>query len=378
MHLYYLVISLVLSIIISCSVIHPDKSSEIKSLKFIGEYDLPYKMQYRNTTVGGLSSIDYDSKRDLYYLICDDRSDINPVRFYTAKISVNDKGIQDVRFVNVTYLLTPEGKLYKGRKTDPLHTPDPEALRYNPVKNNIAWSSEGERTITKEQAILVNPSICTIDMEGKLLDTFLLPPNLHVQLNEQGPRNNGVFEGIAFADNYNSLYACVEEPLFEDGPRAGLGDSSAWTRIIKYNVSTKQPIAEYAYKLDPVVRAANPPGAFKLNGISEIMTLNDHQLLITERSYSVGSPESNIRLYVGNLEAAQDVKSIFSLKDVPAVRPIRKKLVLNLDSLHKFIDNIEGVTWGPVLPNGKRSLVLVSDDNFSAAQKTQFILLEVN
>src|SRR5260221_13986499 len=58
----------------------------ISHLKFIDEYDLPNAFQFKGTTVGGLSGIDYDFKRDLYYLISDDRSAINPARFYTAKI----------------------------------------------------------------------------------------------------------------------------------------------------------------------------------------------------------------------------------------------------------------------------------------------------
>jgi hypothetical protein len=41
------------------------------------------------------------------------------------------------------------------------------------------------------------------------------------------------------------------------------------------------------------------------------------------------------------------------------------------------IDNIEGVTWGPMLANGHRSLIFVTDNNFSESQKTQVLLFEV-
>ena len=37
------------------------------------------------------------------------------------------------------------------------------------------------------------------------------------------------------------------------------------------------------------------------------------------------------------------------------------------------LDNVEGMTLGPVLPNGQQSLVLVSDNNFSATQFTQIL-----
>jgi hypothetical protein len=52
-------------------------------------------------------------------------------------------------------------------------------------------------------------------------------------------------------------------------------------------------------------------------------------------------------------------------------------MLFNMDVLGREIYNIEGATFGPLLPNGKRTLVFVSDDNFSAKEKTQFLLFEV-
>jgi len=47
--------------------------------------------------------------------------------------------------------------------------------------------------------------------------------------------------------------------------------------------------------------------------------------------------------------------------------------VLDLEALALPLDNVEGMTIGPTLPDGRRSLVLVSDNNFAAAQFTQFL-----
>src|SRR4029078_6607133 len=131
------------------------------------------------------------------------------------------------------------GGVYPGSKQDPSHTPDPEAIRYNPKTNQLVWSSEGERIIKKDAVVLEDPSVTIISVDGKSIDSFILPPNLHMQAIEKGPRQNGVFEGLSFTDNYKKLFVSVEEPLYEDGPRAGLNDSSAWIRIIKYDVKTR-------------------------------------------------------------------------------------------------------------------------------------------
>ena len=48
-----------------------------------------------------------------------------------------------------------------------------------------------------------------------------------------------------------------------------------------------------------------------------------------------------------------------------------------MDDLGIYIDNIEGVTFGPTLPNGHRTLVFVADNNFDVKEKAQLLLFEV-
>ena len=53
------------------------QSDSISQLKFWGEYDVAHGKQFKETTIGGLSGIDYDAQNDIYYMISDDRSAIN-------------------------------------------------------------------------------------------------------------------------------------------------------------------------------------------------------------------------------------------------------------------------------------------------------------
>ena len=48
-----------------------------------------------------------------------------------------------------------------------------------------------------------------------------------------------------------------------------------------------------------------------------------------------------------------------------------------MDDLGIYIDNIEGVTFGPLLPNGHKTLLFVADNNFTVLQKAQVLLFEV-
>jgi len=113
----------------------------IFSLKFINEYDIPFNLKFKETTVGGLSGIDYDKRNGLYYFISDDRSAINPARFYTAKIKITEKGIDTVQFQDVKFLLQQNGEAYPSAKQDLPHTTDPESMRFDPRTNQVIWTS---------------------------------------------------------------------------------------------------------------------------------------------------------------------------------------------------------------------------------------------
>lgn len=384
MHLYKLNTLLLagVSLLLVCcdpskkAILNP-KPEPITSLHFLGEQDIPYNFLYNNTTVGGLSGIDYDAVHGTYYFISDDRSAVNPARFYTANISFTQKGIDSFYFTGVQNMLQPNGLVYPDSKQDPYHTPDPEAMRYNPVSNQLVWSSEGERIVKDKDTVLENASIIRIATDGKYIDSFTLPSNLIMRSTENGPRQNGVLEGLTFADNFNTLFVNVEEPLYEDGPRADITDNSAYIRIFKFNVATKTNTAQYAYKLEPVAYPADPASGFKINGVPDILSIGNNKLLVIERSFSTGRLPCTIKVFIADVNNATDVTSMPLLNTVSQFAPAVKKLLLNMDNLGIYIDNIEGVTFGPTLPNGHKTLLFISDNNFTQIEKTQLLLFEV-
>lgn len=86
----------------------------------------------------------------------------------------------------------------------------------------------------------------------------------------------------------------------------------------------------------------------------------------------------NARLYeVLTSAAADDVNTIHSLQANPVENVAPKDLVLDLGELDITLDNVEGMTWGPDLPDGRKTLVMASDNNFSNAQVTQFLAFAV-
>jgi hypothetical protein len=377
------------AIIFSCSILllvinaagqkaaHLAAAENIKAVKFLGKYIIPFNQSFKNTTVGGLSGIDYDAKNNLYYLICDDRSDRNPARFYTAKIFVTKKGIDSVRFTGVTNMLQPDKTVYPNNKQDAWHTPDPEAIRYNPITKQLVWSSEGERIVKEKDTVLENPSVTLIDKNGMFKNIFELPAIFNMQATTNGPRQNGVFEGMSFANNYKTLFVNVEEPLYQDGPRADTVDNNAYIRILKFDVASKKNTAQYAYKLNPVAHPANPATAFKVNGVPDILSIGNNKLLVIERSFSTGRLACTIKVFIADIAGATNISNINSLQADTNFTPAKKKLLLNMDSLGIYTDNIEGVTFGPLLPNGHKTLLFIADNNFNLLQQSQVFLFEI-
>ena len=132
-------------------------------------------------------------------------------------------------------------------------------------------------------------------------------------------------------------------------------------------------------RLKPV--ASRPaPGREADNGVSEILAVNDHQVLVVERAgveNADGIYTNHVRIYAMETDGATDIQAIPALAGAAYV-PARKRLLLDLEKIGlERVDNIEGISWGPRLENGRRSLVMISDDNFNAQQVTQILAFEV-
>ncbi|WP_227982170.1 esterase-like activity of phytase family protein [Nocardia spumae] len=335
----------------------PPVSSEA-AVRLLGEQIVAHGLRVDATTVGGLSGIDYSPRTDEYVLISDDRSIRDPARVYTARIPVGEHGVGPVTFTGTRTLRGPGGDTY------PPDSIDPEELRVDPWTGDYLWSQEGDRGPHG----LRDPSVRLARPDGSYLTDLPIPNNERMQP-DSGPRGNGVLEGATFAGGGALVVTSVEAPLLQDGPEATAG-AGALTRIT-VQARTGQLLAQYAYPLEPVF--APGPGA---NGVASILAadpLDPTKYLVLERAFVEGAG-TRIRIYSADTGPATDVL------DAPltGAHPVTKQLLTDLSTLDlPAVDNIEGMTWGPRLPSGERTLVLVSDDNFADNQITQIVALAV-
>jgi hypothetical protein len=169
----------------------------------------------------------------------------------------------------------------------------------------------------------------------------------------------------------------MEGALLQDGPEA-TPEQGTLSRITVQTRSGRL-LAQYAYPQEPVFAQPNPPGSFRVNGVAAILAVHPadpRRYLVLERSFVTGVG-NKIRIFEVDLRGATNIARHDSIAGAD-IEPVRKKLVADLaDFPLSTVDNVEGMTWGPKLPTGERTLLLVSDDNFAATQVTQVIALAV-
>jgi len=352
---------------------NPGSPQTVSSLRFIGERIVPFQSQFGGTTIGGLSSIDYRTDNNQFYIMADDQGTINPVRFYTASLDFTANAFNRVNFTGVTTLKNSTGSPFA------LGQVDPEGLQFDPVTQRIIWSSEGFRNPTASPTpIFIQPFIREANQDGSYALDYPIPGLFNIQPTENGTRSNGSFESLALTTEARYLFAASEEPLYEDGPRAAYNVAGSPIRIIKYDRQTGVPVAQYAYRLDSVHAAPQPANQFQLNGVVDMIALSETQLLVMERSFAVGAtPDYTVKIYKIDLSNATNIANVNALQGT-SYTPVTKTLLYNVASSGvQRIDNLEGMTLGPKLPNGNYSLIMVSDDNFASSQVTQFLAFEV-
>ncbi|RIV25388.1 esterase-like activity of phytase family protein [Fibrisoma montanum] len=352
---------------------NPGSPQTVSGLRFIGERIVPFQSQFGGTSIGGLSSIDYRAETNQFYIMADDQGTTNPVRYYTASLNYTANAFNSVNFTGVTTLKNTDGSNFTPARVDP------EGLQFDAVNRRIIWSSEGLRNPTATPApIFIQPFIREANLDGSYVADYPVPSLFNIQPTENGTRSNGSFEGLALTVDGRYLFAASEEPLYEDGPRAAFNVAGSPIRIIKYDRQTGQPVAQYAYRLDAVHAAPQPSNQFQLNGVVDMIALSETQLLVMERSFAVGAtPDYSVKIYRIDLTNATNIANVNGLQGANYT-PATKTLLYDVaTSGVSRIDNLEGMTLGPKLPNGNYSLVMVSDDNFGAAQITQFLAFEV-
>ncbi|MFG1924443.1 esterase-like activity of phytase family protein [Cryptosporangium sp. NPDC048952] len=351
-------------VLAGCRAAEPKTAESTKAappeLEFLGDTTIPRSSEFEGTTVGGLSGISFDRRSGRYYLISDDRSERDPARFYTADIDVSERTVT-AKLTGTAPLRRDDGSTFPSLASGAV-PPDPEGIAVNPANGNLYWVDEGERSDN-----LLNPAVRIAKPSGAYVRKLPIPDELRIA-SGTGPRRNQALEGISFTPDGKRFYVGMEDPLRQDGPNP-TATAGALTRVTEYDPATGRPVAQYAYPLEPLFAEPREADSADTNGLSDLVALGGGRFLMMERAAVVDRYQIKVRIYLAEATKATDVLSRGSLRGATAMT---KKLLLDLDDAPGLrVGNFEGATLGPDLPDGRRTVLLVSDDNFNWLLTTQ-------
>ncbi|CAA9512988.1 MAG: hypothetical protein AVDCRST_MAG12-3329, partial [uncultured Rubrobacteraceae bacterium] len=157
---------------------------------FLGFSDALNKRTYEGTSVGGLSALAYQGRRDTYYSLVDNGpTAASEARFYTLRIPVKES-LGTPEILDVTTLKDASGQPFTASNFDG------EGLAIT-RKGDLLASSETE------------PSIRRFDLDGDLIEELPVPQKFRVAPAGEGQRNQ-TFESLSLSPNGRSLFTANE------------------------------------------------------------------------------------------------------------------------------------------------------------------------
>jgi len=271
-----------------------------------------------------------------------------------------------------TSLLTDEGGRPFTGKSDAFSGPDPDG--------NARLDSEGIRMDPSGHVWISDeygPVVYEFDQSGKRVGTLALPPAFLVahpaptlaeemETNKSGRYTNRGAEGLAMSPDGERLVVAMQGPLVQDGGLKGSG-----LRFLVYDLAAPSAgPAQYVYVLDDLKTA-----------VSEILAINSHQFLVDERDGVPGAKGRKL-LYFVDLDQSPRPTEVSKVEALPlggrsdSIVPLRKVLFADLGAILNAAapfaspaglpDKIEGIAFGPDLPDGRHLLLATNDNDYAS------------
>ena len=351
----------------------------LTSLELLGQTAIPGTAEIGGVPVGGLSGLSYDARTGKFLALSDDRSENGPARFYRLAVELPpaatgasaaaeatearaDAGAPGAPVVSIEAAISLLGP---GGAPFPQRALDPEGIALG--GDRIYISSEGEAAVGQP------PFVAEFDLTGRFVRELPLPARYRPVVGAAvGVRNNLGFEALSLTPDGRYLLAGTENGLAQESPAAAPGVSSR-TRLLRWDLERGGDPEEFLYVVEAVSVTPPEPAEVIVNGLVEMIALDREALLTLERQWVPGVG-IEMKLYAVSLAGAPNVAAV----DPPATQALptaTKTLLLDFAKLGLPLDNFEGMAFGPPLADGRRALVLVSDDNFNPDLQKSFVLV---
>jgi hypothetical protein len=351
-------------------------SKDASGLTELLEGDVPHDR------FGGISAIEHLG--DGRYLVLPDRGPADGAtqyrcRFQTAELALHagTKPKFDFALTSTTMLQDERGRSLLGTAAIDPARPQETARRLDP--EGLRQSRDGMIWVSDEYG----PAIAGFDSAGRRRRTipvpemFLADPSFTGDEDSatRGRQDNRGMEGLAISADGRRLIGLMQGPLLQDGALDAEGERTGrHCRLLEVDLATGAT-RQFVYVLeDPKL------------GLNEILSMGGDEYLVIERDGKEGKKAVVKRLYKIDLSEATDVSAVEALPATdlpPDVRPVKKSLFLDLLDPRfglagpSIPSKVEGLTFGPDLPDGRRTLLVATDNDFLADQPSLIYVFAV-
>lgn len=323
--------------------------------------------------LGGFGSgLEWTGTAERYLAVCDrgpkDGATSFACRFHEFDVHVSPGTAEPVRveLVATTILVDERGRPFTGLASALVPTED-RAERLDP--EGLRVDSAGHVWICDEYSM----GLFEFQRDGRLVARHGAPAHFGVERpaadkkreladNAAGRVPNRGFEGLAREPSTGAFFALAQGPLIQDG-----GEKGRFARCVEFD-AVGRPSAQFVAVLEHVGGSWN-----------DLVALGSGSFLALERDGEKGS-DRKLRAVVRLASAgATDVREHSSLREDRGIVPLSRSLAIDLldpawgSALAGLPDKIESLALGPDLPDGRR-LLLIGTDNDVRENEATWIL----
>lgn len=329
-------------------------------LTWLGEFNRPSGATYAQLSdsgrFGSLSGLVHDAATGHWLAVIDDRED---TRVAWISIAFKDKRL----------IVSPV-------RMQPLRAGPgiPERVAAQSDLEAITALHDGTFMMSEEGHVrdgeVWQPALLRVTPEAVVTAIVEFPGEFQITGDgKTGLRDNQGFESLTITPS-GTLIAGLEQPLIQDGLPSF--ERGAPGRLIEFvpDGATFKAGRQWIYRLSPTPRMA---GFERVcgdgeNGLVDLIALSDTRLVAMERACLIDDQAERtanpVRLYFVELDGGEARKTL--LLDLETI-------VWRLPPELSRLDNYEALAFGPLV-NNRRTLLVVSDDNFRKTQRTSFLL----
>lgn len=324
--------------------------------------------------LGGFSALEYSGEGMLFASMSDRGPDDGAVDYHCRVqwLELEISGVPgssiNAEVRRTTIFTDASGRRFSGssaaiQATQKMgHRLDPEGFRLGP---------DGSMFVSDEYG----PHVIQFSADGREQKRFQLPSHVLIShphadkkkennLNQTGRASNRGLEGLAVSQDGRHLVAVMQGPLLQDGTRTNSGAVTGRNcRLIQLELATGKT-KEFVYQLES-----------SENGNSEIVACGPNQYLVLERDGESGQSAQYRKLIKIDLSHATDVSNLDALPadELPSdIVPVEKSVYLDFLAPQWNLagatmpEKIEGLTFGPVLADGRKTLLVGTDNDFES------------